>query len=97
MDGLIRLLIEFFYLLREQAALLIIMSCGMRTSLRLMSCRLSQTTCATRNNLLLNRSHTFCAFLNCFLLNIVSTVADMLGAPALCQLVSLTRKHQSFV
>ncbi|XBI06257.1 hypothetical protein VPH35_134295 [Triticum aestivum] len=32
---------------REQAGLLIIMFCGTRTNLLLMSCKLSQTTCAT--------------------------------------------------
>ncbi|PWZ46380.1 Protein argonaute 1B [Zea mays] len=38
---------------REQAALPITMFCGMRTTLRLMGCKLSPITCVTRNVLLL--------------------------------------------
>jgi hypothetical protein len=46
------LLIQVYFLFREQAGLLIIMFCGTRTNLLLTSCKLSQTTCATRNLLL---------------------------------------------
>jgi len=48
-----------FTSIREQAALLITMSCGMRTSLQLMSCRLWQTTCATRNTSTTSSIHYF--------------------------------------
>ena len=52
LDGTAWLLIQVCFPFREQAGLLIIMFCGMRTSSLPTSCKLSRTTCATRNSLL---------------------------------------------
>jgi len=85
-----------FTSIREQAGLLITMSCGMKTSLQLMSCRLWQTICATRNTstapsihyfpctlqLPVKHCFRFCRYARC-------TRSVSIGKPSLRTLLSL--------